>query len=427
MTSQTRNDRLVQHTPIFYGWIIWLVAMIGLSATSPGQSYSVSLFIDHYIVDFNIDRTTVSGLYGIGTFIAAFSLTWVGKWIDQYGNRTMAIIIAAAFALVLLANSLVTGPLTLVLSFVAIRALGQGAMGLVSTTLIAQWFSKRRGLMMGLAAVGFAVVQRFYLPFLQGFIAEYGWRTAWLMLGAGIGLIILPLLTIFFRDRPEDFGLLPDNADIPSELDDDEPEVLHEVNWELNEALRTPILWAFTAARMLAGAWGTALIFHQISIFEELGFSASTAATTYGRAALMTAAFTIVAGWLVDRLRPHYLIVIHMAGLIGISALALVMRTPQLLILYTIFYGVFMGVGGVFDNTVWVNMFGREHQGAIRGFVATANVIGTSLGPIVFGFIFDQSGTYDLALWIGIGLAVIASVAALLVKMPTRRKKKSLQ
>lgn len=413
----------MDRSPIFYGWVIWFVASIGLFATSPGQSFSVSLFIDHYIAEFNIDRTTVSSLYGLGTFIAALGLTWVGRQIDRRGNRLTSVIIAGTFSLVLIACSFIIGPFTIFLSFVAIRGLGQGSLGLTSTTIIAQWFYKRRGWVLGLSLVGFALFQRFYLPWMQNFIEVNGWRTAWVFVGLVMAFFVTPMLWVFLRNRPEDFGLLPDGE--PPRRDDDGsggdfPSIIEE-NWELREALRTPILWVFTFARMLAGAWGTALIFHQISIFGELGYEASVAANTHGQAAVMTAVATLAAGWLIDRIRPHYMIAIHMGGLIVACILSMYMREAWLLWVYTVAYGVMMGSGAVFDGTVWVNLFGRRNQGAIRGFVAMTGVIGTALGPVIYGLSYDYLGGYDAGAMLGIGLASIALIAGLLVKMPPPR------
>lgn len=416
--SQTlKHSRIVQHSPIFYGWVVWFVATIGLSATAPGQSFSVSLFIDHYIIDFGLDRTTVSGLYGLGTFLAALSLTWVGRQIDRHGNRRMSIIIALLFALALMACSLIIGPFTMLISFIAIRGLGQGSLGLVNSTAIAQWFQRRRGQVMGFSLVGFALFQRLYVPWMQHFIETQGWRTAWLLTGLGMAFIILPLLGIFLRDRPENFGLVPDGKVEPLV---NNTKIVPEENWRLSEALRTPILWAFTFGRMLAGAWGTALIFHQLSLFETLGYPPAAAANTFGQIAVITACFTLLSGWLVDRLRPGYLIALQMAGLIAATGLALVMTSPGLVFFYTIAFGIFMGIGSVFDSSVWVSLFGRENQGAIRGFVATNTVIGTAIGPMVFGLSFDYLGGYGPALWFGIVLAFTALFLSLIVKKPIK-------
>ncbi len=413
-----QQSKLVQRSPIFYGWVIWFVATIGVSATAPGQSFSVSLFIDHYIADFGLDRTSVSALYGLGTFLAALSLTWVGRRIDRHGNRLMSVFIALAFGLALMASSLVMGPFTIFISFIAIRGLGQGSLGLVSTTAVAQWFRMRRGRVLALSMMAFAVFQRFYLPWMQSFIEDHGWRAAWLLAGGVMLVFVLPLMGLLFRDRPEDFGLNPDGED-----DSNTPEAqgVLEDNWRLSEALRTPILWAFIMGRVLAGAWGTALVFHQISLFDTLGHSPGVAATTYGQAALMTAGFILVAGWLVDRLRPGLVVMIQMLGLIAACVLAMIMTSPALLFVYTAAYGVFMGLGSVFDGTVWVNLFGRQHQGAIRGFVATTGVMGTSIGPIIFGLSYDYLDSYTPALWLGVSLSMIALVLALIVKAPVRR------
>lgn len=94
------------------------------------------------------------------------------------------------------------------------------------------------------------------------------------------------------------------------------------------------------------------------------------------------------------------------------------MTTP--LLLYTITFGVFMGVASVFDGTVWLSLFGRQHQGAIRGFVATTTVIGTAVGPMVFGLAFDNLGSYNPALWLGMALSLTAILLALHVKKPTK-------
>ena len=395
---------------------MWAVATIGLSATAPGQSFSISLFIDHYIADFNLDRTTVSSLFGLGTFLAALSLTWVGRRIDRHGNRRAGVAIAALFALALLACSLVGGPLTILLSFIAIRALGQGSLGLNSSTAVAQWFVRRRGLMMGLSIIGFALFQRIYLPWLQHIIDLHGWRQAWLILGVGIGTLVLPRTWLYRRHRQLHDGLRPAGE---AGRADPHPSP-HDDNWTLRQSMRTPAFWTFLSARALCTAWGTGLIFHQVSLFSGRGHAPLVAAETYGLAALTTAGFTLISGLLIDRARPGFMIALQLGGLMLANGLAVVMTEPWILTLYALAFGFFMGIGSVFDGTVWVKLYGRRHQGAIRGFVTTASVIGTSIGPIVFGAAYDHAGSYDIALLLGMALAVSSGLLSLLVPMPQR-------
>ena len=170
-------------SPIYYGWIVWLVALVGAICSSPGQSFSVSLFLDFFIEDFGLDRTTVSGLYGAGTFAASLGLTWVGRQIDAMGNRRIGVVIGALFFAVLLASSLINGPIMLFFAFAGMRGLGQGALTLVSSTAVANWFRLRRGRMMALLALAFALFQGIYVNLLRILLEVMDWRQVFVVLG----------------------------------------------------------------------------------------------------------------------------------------------------------------------------------------------------------------------------------------------------
>ena len=418
-TQSLHTSRLVNRSPIFYGWVVWAVATLGMIATSPGQSFTVSLFFDRFILDFGLDRTTVSGLYGLGTFIGALTLTWVGRQIDLRGNRLTGVIISALFALVLMALSLISGPLTLLLGFIAIRGLGQGSLSLVNSTAVAQWFKRHRGRMLSLTVVIFALFQSAYIPWLHQMLESFDWRQVWIILGLGVGLTILPITWLLMRNRPEDFGLYPDGQ---SEAEE-QAQIANEDNWTLSEAKRTPIFWIFIAGRLLWPAWGTGLIIHVVSLFGALGYEPIIAAETLGRSALVMGLMSLVAGGLIDRFHPGRLIALQMTTYILTLVLAMGMSQPWMLVVFSIVYGMTGGIGSVFDGAVWVNLFGRQHQGAIRGFVITTQVLGSALGPVLFGLSYDFLGGYNPVLWLGIALGAFALVLSFFARKPQRQRK----
>ncbi len=423
MTARAQiHSRLISASPIYYGWIIWLVALIGMLCSFPGQSFSVSLFMDFFIEDFGLDRTAISSLYGAGTFAASLVLTWVGRQIDIWGNRRVGVAVGSIFGIVLLLCSLINGPIMLFFAFAGMRGLGQGSLPLVSSTAVANWFRYRRGRMMSLLALSFALFQGLYVNVARVLLETMDWRQAFIVLGAAVALLAVPAFAFLMRNRPESYGLTPDNA-AQAEGGKEAADADAEDNWTLAEALRTPILWVFIVARMLPSAWGTGLILHQVSIFADLDYSVQVATETFALISIFTAGSALLAGYLIDRIKPSYVAALQMLALLAASLLAMSMRETWLLIMYALAFGLGMGIGYVFDGAVWPNLFGRQFQGEIRGFVYTASVIGSAIGPAIFGISYDYAGGYDLALWVGAGLCLVVLLLALAVPSPKRRRK----
>ena len=61
-------------------------------------------------------------------------------------------------------------------------------------------------------------------------------------------------------------------------------------------------------------------------------------------------------------------------------------------------YGVGQGLLSAVSSPIWPRFFGRAHLGKIRGGSMMAMVAGSSLGPLVMGFAFDQTGSFRVPL-----------------------------
>jgi MFS family permease len=369
----------------------------------------------------SLDRTTASSLYSAGTFIASFSLVWVGRKIDVLGNRRMGVILGALFAIVLVLCSLITGPIMLLFAFIGIRGLGQGALSLVSSTSVANWFKSSRGRMMSLMALGSVMFQALYVNVLRVLLETMDWRHVFVYLGVAVGIVVVPLFGFLMRNKPEEFGLLPDNAQIDKFKNDEVVVEIEEDNWTLKEAMRAPILWVFLFAKLLPSGWGTGIILHQISLFAGLNHSAQTATEVFALMAFFSAGASLLSGLLVDKFRPSAIVALQMGAMLMTCMLSTLMTETWLLIVYAASFGLVMGVGSVFDGAVWANLFGRKYQGEIRGFVITASVVGSAIGPVLFGLSFDLAGSYTLILWVGAILCGIAGILSFITPEPKRR------
>jgi MFS family permease len=194
------RSRLVAASPIYYGWIIVVVAIIGRVMTSPGQTCAVSIFVEHFIGDLRISRSLVSTLYTIGTLTAALSLPFVGRQIDRRGPRFMVGVITALFAVACLYMSTIQKALMLGIGFVLLRTLGQGALNMVSNNVVNMWWVRRRGTILGIAGAVSSLVGNGLFPSLaHALIGHYAWRASYLILGSLLVAFMLPVGLIFFQ------------------------------------------------------------------------------------------------------------------------------------------------------------------------------------------------------------------------------------
>jgi MFS transporter, OFA family, oxalate/formate antiporter len=151
----------VHRWPVFYGWIIMMAGSLGLVMTSPGQTYTVSIFIEHFIRDLSINRSQVSALYTGGTQVGSLTLPFWGRLVDRRGSRWAVTAISILFGLACIYMGWVQNAFMLGVGFIAIRMLGQGSLSLVSQHVINQLWIRKRGLVMGVSGSILAVFGNF--------------------------------------------------------------------------------------------------------------------------------------------------------------------------------------------------------------------------------------------------------------------------
>jgi MFS family permease len=387
-TATVRKSRIVERSPVYYGWLILLAATLGMMMTAPGQTFGVSVFLDDIIADLGLSRSTVSLLYTIGTLVGSFSLPFVGRFIDSKGPRVAVVVIAALFALACVAMGFVGGLLTLLAGFILIRGLGQGSLGLVSIHVINIWFVRRRGLAIGLSGIGIALTTGFFPLFGQLLLERFDWRVSYMILGALVATIMIPVGALFFRSHPESYGLLPDGS-----APERKPE-FGEANYTAIQARRTVTFWLFVAGDFIVSALGTGLIFHHFSIMASAGIDRLTASTFFVPFGTVSAGAILVTGYLMDRLPPRYLLSLAQGLLVAGIVLAGRAGAPELVLLYGAILGLGTGMKAAIGGSVYAYYFGRKHLGAIKGSAITITVAGAAVGPFIYALGYDAAGSY---------------------------------
>ena len=186
--------------------------MLGFSAaaqfmSAPGQSYSVAAFNRPMQESIGISETELSYAYGAATIFSGIALPWIGRLVDQFGARKVLPVVAGLLGIACVVMSQVSSQPMLYVGFALIRCLGQGAMWLIGAWIVGEWFLKKRGFATADFGLGEQPFGDHVPPFesLSNY-AEFGWRTAWLVLGAMVAATMILPVALFFRDRPEDLG-----------------------------------------------------------------------------------------------------------------------------------------------------------------------------------------------------------------------------
>lgn len=389
--------------------------MLGFAAaaqymSAPGQSYSVAAFKEPMRQGLDVSETQYSLAYGAATIVSGLALPFIGRLVDRLGARRLLPAIALLLGGACVCMSRAEEIIGLYVGFMLIRPIGQGALTLVGTWLVGEWFERRRGFAAAIAGIG-GSISVMTIPLLNGWlIAEYDWRTAWFVLGCLVWATLVLPAWLFVRDRPEDLGLQPDGLDSLEHPHASTSPVIS--GWSVAQVVRDPTFWKLLSVPATSGMVGTGLIFHQVSLLGSRGVSPTWALGLISFQALVATLAALGAGWLTDRCSNRHLLGSSMLMLALATVIVLVMPHPALAILYAALLGLHGSIMRSTGNVVWLNYYGRAHQGAVRGVAFAVMILAAALGPLPFALAIDRLGSYNLAL---VEFAVVPLVAAGLV------------
>ncbi|MBT3189479.1 MAG: MFS transporter [Anaerolineae bacterium] len=397
------NYWLAKRTNFFYGWIILPISTLAAFFTSPGQTYMVSVFNPSLREALDLSLTQLTGAYMFGTVLASLPQTYIGQWADRIGIRKTIFIIATLFSLACVFISQVSSLLMLFISFFFLRMLGQGALELLSVNMLPMWFRNTLGTVSGIKNVVVNLLIGVVPISILALIGNVGWRKTYILAGASVFLILLPIIYFFYINRPEEIGQTidgDDSSNSPESVDLDAPEK----EFNLKEAMRTRAYWILTLSWFAWAAIATAITFNLLPIFTAKGLTEEQAAASFTILMVVSAIFQIFGGMIADRVQLRWMSFGAM-GFYGLAIGALIyIPDGSVVLVYTLILGMAQGLFGGLGNTVWVRYFGREHLGKIRGSVWTAAVAGSSVGPFIMGITYDLSGDFFISL---AGFAVI--------------------
>ena len=286
-----------------------------------------------------------------------------------------------------------------------------------------QWFVRRRSLSISILAAVASLGGLALIPTMNLLIDKTNLQ--WGLVTSGLFyLVILLPICYWFRNRPEDMGLLPDGATRPPAAAGTRGVARREYrDYTVREALRTQAYWFLLLG---AGLRQTATLGILVSLFpilvEDKGMSPQMAANLVGAMSAINFVSRLVMGYLGDRVSKKAILGLSLS-VEGIGYLFLWLGDWQTAVGITLVLG-FVVCEGMMDGAgviVWAALgeyFGRSRFATLRGYITFGYAWALVASPVYAGWVYDRFGNYDRAIVPGAICAMIAGVFFMLIKKP---------
>jgi MFS family permease len=390
----------------YYGWVIVGVSFLTLFFTH-GIRNSFGVFYVAMLHEYGWGRGETAGAFSLAMGIHAFFSILSGALIDRFGPRALFPLGATLLAIGLAAASRIGAIWHLYLSFGVVIAIGINTMAFVPhMSLIAKWFTRKRGLASGLVLAGMGIGILVMAPVIQFMIDNAGWRFAFLILAGLVLCILVPMTALFQRRSPEDIGQFTDGiapgspginaSQVNGSRKDTQTPALSD-QWTVRSSLHTRAFWWLALMNICAGFSINLMVVHQAAHVVDAGYSPSMAALVVGLVGLFGSAGAILCGFISDRVgRESGYTVGGCAGIMGILFFLLLRDTssPWMLYCYGILFGLGYGSSGPIGAAATADLFPGNSLGRIMGTNAIGWGLAGALGAYLGGYFYDHVGSY---------------------------------
>jgi MFS family permease len=393
----------------FYGYTI-VAAAFAVMVLIFSVHYSFGVFFLPLLNEFGWTRAMTAG---------AFSLVWIAQGMlavvmgglnDRLGPRFVLTVCGVLIGVGYLLMSQVSAVWHLYLFYGVIVGAGLGGTFVPLTSTTARWFVARRGVMTGIVTAGVGVGALIGPPIAASLISGYSWRVSYLLLGSVV-LVGATAAAQLLRRDPAQMGTTPYGATSAGVAAASPAHGL-----TLGEAVHTRQFWIMSAAFLCYGFGLSAILLHLAPHASGLGFSAASGASLVATIGGASVVGKIWLGSAADRIgnKNVYLIgfALLAASLFGLAPLTSLWG----LYLFAIVFGLAYGGLAAAHSPLVAWLFGMRRHGLIFGVTFNGWTIGCALGPIVAGYVFDSTGSYQTAF---VGCAVLALVGLVLTSTLT--------
>lgn len=380
-----------------YSWVR-LGISLAISVVGSIGMWAVIVVLPAMQVDFGISRAAATIPYTFCMAGFAFGNFLLGRAVDRWGITPVLIASAIAQALGF-ALAAVTPSLAVVSLLHLLLGLGAAASFAPLIADVSQWFLRRRGIAVAIAASGNYLAGTIWPTPIAWVMTDSGWQGAYLSLAALILAVVLP--GAFLLRRQIDAA----STDHATSAAAHKAATLRIQPRTLQILLALAGIGCCTAMSMPQ--------VHIVALCIDRGFGPQAGAEMLSLMLAGGVASRLFFGAMSDRLGG--LAVLAIGGTLQMLALSLFLIHGDMASLYLISLIFGLSQGGIVPAyAIIVREYMPPREAGRRvGIVIGATILGMAFGGWVTGWLYDLTGDYDAAIWNGIAWNLLNVVIAL--------------
>jgi MFS family permease len=378
-------------------WMILIAVTVAWSFSMLSLVLSLLPAITTFIEkDTGWSRTAVTGAMAMLVIAAALVSPWIGAVMDRRGAR-IVILWGQIIGIIMLAILGFAGHMMAVY-YIGFAIAGAASAALTPTTymrVISQWFDRRRGMAMGISALGSSFLAM-ALPLVAVQIATtQGWQMTFFVVAGGSLLLALPAQIFIIRDRYP-----------PT------PTVQRRGNM-LRDTVRLwstePLVRSLIANFLLVGIAQTSVFFAIPALLIDRGMTPMAAAGAQMAGGAASLFGKLAGGFLLDYFKSAKPVMIGLAfAFIGILGFALGATGPTAYIC-AILMGLSLGIENDAPPYLVSRYFDIEIFGKVAGAITMVAILGLAIGPLGGSALRDMTGDYTATCFAALAILLFAA------------------
>jgi len=391
MANEEMNRSYRKESGLFYGYVVVGASLMIMSIMWAGYN-AFGVFFVPVLNEFGWTRAMTAGAFSLASMINALLTIAVGGLTDRFGPRIVMTFSGLLLGLGFVLMSQVQSASHLYLFYGILVGAGMSGAFVPPLSTVARWFVKRRGFMTGIVAAGSGIGVLIGPPVASRLVSIYGWRVSYAILGSAVLFGVILLAQLIKRNLSQVGPVIDGEHQTEQRGTSARAEGL-----SLKETLHSPRFWVFFPTGFCYGYCVFSIIVHIVPHAIELKISAVRAANILATIGGLSILGKLLLGRAGDIIGSRYIL---MLGFILMCAALICLvpnKTVWMLFANGGFFGFAFGGIAVSHSPLIAELFGLRSHGLIFGVLNISVMAGAATGPLLTGYLFDVTNSYQTA------------------------------